>query len=180
MMSAEPIIRVGILEHRTMIQAILNGTFELPDKTMIAGKVFAASEHGLIILCDNNNTILMRATEILCRSLHHATFTLTAVTIGINFHWQQQEIQTFEGNLHFVIENDGTITAINEIGLESYLQSVISSEMNAQAPVEFLKAHAITSRSWLTAMLGRRNSSSIKNASAKRGVETEFEIVRWY
>ncbi len=180
MITEEPAICVGILEHRTTIQGILNGAFELPDKTIVTGTFFVASENGSIILYDDKKNVLIRAANILCRSLHDATFTLNAVTIGINFHWEQQETQTFEGDLRFVLESNGTITAINEIGVESYLKSVISSEMNAQAPVEFLKAHAITSRSWLTAMLERQQSSILKDTSAKRGVETDTEIVRWY
>jgi SpoIID/LytB domain protein len=180
MIASEPTIRVGILEHRSNIQGILNGEFELPNKTMISGIFFVASENGLIIIRDEKKNEFARGTDVLCRSLHNATFTLHAVTIGINFHWEQQETQTFEGDLRFVMESDGTITAINEIGVEFYLKSVISSEMNAQAPVELLKAHAITSRSWLVAMLEHQKSFATKRAPAKRGVETETEIVRWY
>jgi SpoIID/LytB domain protein len=180
MIAAEPTIYVGILEHRTKIQGTLNGAFELSNNVIISGNFFVTSETGSVILCDKKKTEVARGIDILCHSLHTATFTLNAVTIGINFHWEQQETQTFEGNLRFVVESDGTITAINEIGVESYLQSVISSEMNAQAPVELLKAHAITSRSWLVAMLGHQKSTTTKRASAKHGLETDTEIVRWY
>ena len=57
------------------------------------------------------------------------------------------------------MREDGTIAAINEVPLEDYLTSVISSEMNAAAPKEFLKAHAILSRSWLLAALDRKNKT---------------------
>jgi SpoIID/LytB domain protein len=53
---------------------------------------------------------------------------------------------------------DETITAINDISVEEHLKSVISSEMSAEALVELLKAHAITSRSWLVAMLERQKN----------------------
>ena len=180
MISTEPTIRVGILEHRTTIQGTLHGAFELPDKIIISGPFFAASENNSIVLYDEKKNVLIRAADILCSSLHRATFTLNAVTIGINFHWEQQEAQTFEGNLRFLMESEGTITVINEIGVESYLKSVISSEMNAQAPVELLKAHAITSRSWLAATLERQKLSSIKHTTAMRGTKTETELTRWY
>ena len=55
-----------------------------------------------------------------------------------------------------MLREDGTITAINEILLDDYLKSVISSEMSAAAPMEFLKTHAILSRSWLLAALEQR------------------------
>lgn len=87
-----------------------------------------------------------------------ANFTLSGVTIGKGFHWQQQEDQTFNGRLTFK-NCDGKQTAINIIGVEQYLMSVISSEMSADAHIEFLKAHAVISRSWVLSQKIRRNQS---------------------
>lgn len=82
----------------------------------------------------------------------NATFTIMNVTIGIDFHWQRHENQTFRGELHLIADN-GHLHAVNRIDVESYLESVISSEMNAGAPTEFLKAHAVISRSWVLAQI---------------------------
>ena len=76
------------------------------------------------------------------------TFVLKNVRIGIGFHWDRHEDQEFAGILEIRYNPDGTQTAINTIDLEDYLCSVISSEMNANSPMELLKAHAIISRSW--------------------------------
>ena len=76
------------------------------------------------------------------------TFILHDFKIGIDFHWERKLVRKFAGRLRFVVEGDN-IRAINRIGVEDYLLSVISSEMNGEAPLEFLKAHAIISRSWL-------------------------------
>ncbi|MDI9569566.1 MAG: SpoIID/LytB domain-containing protein [Pseudomonadota bacterium] len=92
--------------------------------------------------------------------LDRAVFSLDAVVIGVNFHWERRERQTFQGGLTVRRDNDGLLTAINEIDMEDYLASVISSEMAATAPVEFLKAHAVMSRSWLLAMLERKDRES--------------------
>ena len=59
-----------------------------------------------------------------------ASFSLSDVTIGVNFHWERKETQTFLGTLRFVVESD-KIVAINELPVEKYLESVISSEMSA-------------------------------------------------
>ena len=77
-------------------------------------------------------------------------FTLCDVKIGIDFHWERLEEQTFRGELHFVKDADG-IWAVNELPLEQYLESVVSSEMRAEASLEFLKAHAVIARSWALA-----------------------------
>ena len=76
------------------------------------------------------------------------TFVLKNVRIGIGFHWDRHEDQEFAGTLEIRNNADGTQTAINTIDLEDYLCSVISSEMNANSPMELLKAHAVISRSW--------------------------------
>jgi peptidoglycan hydrolase-like amidase len=82
-----------------------------------------------------------------------STFSLHGVTIGKEFHWQQQETQTFQGSLILRII-DGELHAINRIPIEDYLTSVIASEMSGTSSVELLKAHAIISRSWLLAQIG--------------------------
>jgi SpoIID/LytB domain protein len=100
------------------------------------------------------------------------------VTIGKKFHWERTENQTFQGDLMLRLCEDGTIFVINEISVEDYLRSVISSEMNADAPMEFLKAHAILSRSWLMAALNQKKGS--KRASTTAASITERQVIRWY
>ena len=83
------------------------------------------------------------------------SFRLFGVTIGKQFHWERKQTQVFAGTLKFIVEA-GKVTAVNIIGVEDYLLSVISSEMRASAGLEFLKAHAVISRSWVMSMVRRR------------------------
>jgi len=103
-----------------------------------------------------------------------ASFTLHDVVIGIGFHWQRKENQTFAGTLRFIIE-DGLVRAINSIDIEDYLLSVISSEMSAEATSEFLKAHAVISRSWL---INRMNA--VKNTANTISQISDTKVIRWY
>jgi SpoIID/LytB domain protein len=80
--------------------------------------------------------------------LWQSPFTLPAVTIGKEFHWQQQESQTFEGVLQIRAVH-GRLVAINHVPVETYLRSVIASEMSADNNLELLKTHAVISRSWV-------------------------------
>lgn len=107
-----------------------------------------------------------------------AFFELTDVVIGIHFHWERKEIQRFNGTLKFIL-SDETITAINIIRAESYLTSVISSEMSATASLEFLKAHAIISRSWLLKQIKERNNNSIQRTVIPPTIKN-YELIRWY
>lgn len=102
-------------------------------------------------------------------------FVLYDVLIGVNFHWQRKENQTFKGELRFIVEK-GQVRAINRLFIEDYLVSVISSEMSATSSLEFLKAHTVISRSWLYAQLHRKE----RVQAAVLGHETPDEVVRWY
>jgi SpoIID/LytB domain protein len=103
-------------------------------------------------------------------------FLLKNVTIGIGFHWEQQEEQRFSGDLKLIIEA-GKVRAINIIPLEDYLRSVISSEMSATSSMELLKAHAVISRSWLLAQLERSKRPQIQNRQTQN---SPGELIRWY
>lgn len=94
-------------------------------------------------------------------------FILHDVTIGKEFHWERKQPQTFAGALKFIVEGN-KITAVNVIGAEDYLLSVISSEMKSTAPLEFLKAHAVISRSWLAAILERKGKAKTEPWQAAR------------
>lgn len=107
-----------------------------------------------------------------------AAFELDGVVIGKDFHWQQQEVQRFAGALKLLVSPRG-IEAVNVIGAEDYLLSVISSEMKSTSPKEFLKAHAVISRSWLYAQTARRRQGLLRSAGS-RGHESPDSIVRWY
>ena len=108
-----------------------------------------------------------------------SSFELKDVTIGINFHWERKENQLFKGSLKFIVEGE-KISAINLLGVEEYLTSVISSEMSATASLELLKAHAVISRSWLLAQIDK--NIEITNSSEKYSTmaESEGELIRWY
>lgn len=108
------------------------------------------------------------------------TFELHDVTIGKGFHWERRETQKFAGTLKIIVEDD-MLTAVNVIGVEDYLLSVISSEMNQNSPEEFLKAHAVISRSWVMAQLGHRRSPSC-DAAVREGLlrcGNIAEVVTW-
>jgi stage II sporulation protein D len=102
-------------------------------------------------------------------------FALDDVTIGIGFHWERKERQVFRGALR-VAKHGAALTAINDVSLEEYVTSVISSEMSASCPLELLKAHAVISRSWL------RFPKENPRPARSRGNQPpdSHEIVRWY
>ncbi len=107
--------------------------------------------------------------------LGSCAFALEDVTIGIGFHWERKERQVFRGALR-LMKREAGLTVINDVPLEDYVTSVISSEMSASCPLELLKAHAVISRSWL--WFPKANPSSLEKGQS-RNLDS-YEILRWY
>ena len=185
----EPNITIGILDRQTEVSGRLDGNFYGDGFGPISGRFSAEADAEVILLLDEAHREIVRSPLIRLTAPEGSTlrlrqvrsgqaFTIFNVTIGYHFHWERKEDQTFQGDLILRAREDGTIAAINEIPLEDYLISVISSEMNADAPMEFLKAHAILSRSWLLSGLGRRKKAD--GTSIPTGKVTKGEVIRWY
>lgn len=178
MISEEPKIRVGVLDRCRQLRGVFNGTFSVNGAHKLNGEFSATAEQGAIVLSSGDLRSVCREKEFVCQGEAGTTFTLKGVAIGIQFHWEREEDQEFPGTLRLIARDDGTLTAINEVPLEAYLMSVISSEMSGEAPIEFLKAHAIASRSWLVSMLARSGGGRERNS--QKAIQREGELVRWY
>lgn len=108
-----------------------------------------------------------------------ASFELSNVTIGVDFHWNRQETQLFPADLKLIVEN-GKVTAINLVGIEDYLVSVISSEMSATCSKALLKAHCIISRSWILAQIQKNKDIVASAQDYSACTDTEDERIKWY
>jgi len=107
------------------------------------------------------------------------SFELQNVTIGVNFHWNRQETQIFPDDLKLIVEK-GLVTAVNMVGIENYLVSVISSEMSATCSEELLKAHCIISRSWIIAQIEKNKTITASQTPYSATIDTEDELIKWY
>lgn len=177
MINSEPKIKVALLQSYKEAQINLNGRFHLPDGRKITGHLRIRAEKEQIVLIQSSGVEIAGQKEILLSAQDGATFTVFDVQIGIDFHWQRSQEQSFRGDLFLSANSASSFDLINEIPLEDYIESVISSEMSAQAPLEFLKAQATTARSWLVAMLERKQKHG-SNSNFEKASDTE--IISWH
>lgn len=168
----EPEISVGIVNAQE-IHFTLNARFLAKGETVSGNQKVLFEEGGILW----NGNVYRELTFTPLED--NASFSLYDVTIGINFHWERQETQHFSGTLRLVVD-EGKITAINILPAEDYLISVISSEMNATSSPEFLKAHAVISRSWLLAQIEKRKALSKRDTGFFSFLKTDTEYIRWY
>jgi len=169
---------VGVMDQQTEISGHLEGIFHGDRLGPFSGPFSAKVDAGRIMFCSESLHQPIYVPSIRLISEKNSLFSLSNVIIGNQFHWERKENQTFQGDLILHLREDGTISAINEISLEDYLESVISSEMSGEAHIEFLKAHAILSRSWLLAGLSRKKK--IVGSPPQSEKAEEGEIIRWY
>lgn len=166
----QPLLKVGIMSGKE-IRFCLNESYSDGRRTY---------EGEMTVYCDKGriswNGVLLDSLRLVpCE--HGSTFTLHDVTIGIGFHWERREEQTFGGNLMFIADGD-RIWAVNELPVEEYLTSVVSSEMKPTANMEFLKAHAVISRSWVLAQL--RSPHRPRPETPAGGIISDSRIIKWY
>ena len=171
-MNTEPKVSVGIM-FEPQIVFVLGGEY------LSEGKSYSGEQRLFV----NDGKVSFNGNlydELLFEPVKsESTFELKDVTIGINFHWERKENQSFSGSVKFIVE-DGKITAVNVLSVEDYLTSVISSEMSATASLELLKAHAVISRSWLLAQIQKNKEIVESKQEYSTMVVTEDELVRWY
>ncbi len=175
-MSEEPTIAVGLVENSESVALHLRGDFtDSTGRRLPPGEYQIECREGMLE-CSGAVSFDSQKLQFTPSEMGTDRFSLEA-TIGINFHWQQQEMQTFCGGLRFVPQPENCVTVINDVPLETYLISVICSEMSADSPPEFIKAHSIISRSWLLAQLESitNHQSTMQNEQIHDG-----EIIRWY
>lgn len=172
LISKQPDVTVGIVSGQE-IRFSLNTPYMAKGETIEGEQVVAFSEGGILW-----RGMQYRELTFTPQS-PSASFSLHDVTIGVNFHWERKETQVFLGTLQLVVEAD-KITAINQLPVEQYLASVISSEMKATAGLELLKAHAVISRSWLLAQMKRREENNERRDGFFSFIKKDDELIRWY
>lgn len=168
----QPDVTVGIVSAQK-IHFSLNKPYLAKGKKVLGEQVVEFSEGGVLWNGNQYSQLTFHPQSA------DASFSLSDVTIGVNFHWERKETQTFLGTLRFVVESD-KIVAINELPVEKYLESVISSEMSATSSLELLKAHAVISRSWLLAQMKKRREVAESGNNFFSFTKKEDTLIRWY
>lgn len=154
--SSQPYVRVGILHTDQPVKIVFHGVYRQHRRILTGEHTFTKAEGRIKAVSPD------------------AFFEVKDVVIGVGFHWERKENQSFLGDLE-LMEIDSKIQVINRLPVEDYLKSVISSEMSATASLELLKAHAVISRSWLLAQIyGKPKVNSAPPANS------DDEYIKWY
>ena len=170
--SKEPTVSVGIVSGQKIVFT-LNAPYTAKGAAFTGEQTVEFSEGAILWHGQQYRELLFTPQS------GDASFSLRDVTIGVNFHWERKQTQTFNGTLRLVVESD-QITAINELPVERYLTSVISSEMSATSSLELLKAHAVISRSWLLAQMEKRHKHTAGGDAFFSFSKKDDELIRWY
>jgi len=175
-----PEISVGVLSGKEISFSFFGRYFDIKGLMEFKGNWIARFSGEKIILSNGERNLEVNDGFLLLpETPGNSSFLIHNVMIGVNFHWQREENQMFSGNLKIIMEHD-LLTAVNILPVEDYLISVISSEMSPTSSEEFLKAHAVISRSWLLAQMEKSDSVEKSGVKYKTATISEDEITRWY
>lgn len=167
----EPFVDVGLMRAER-VRIDLHGTF-VCERGSISGEEEFMAAGGKIIWRGRAFDTLFFEPE----KRESCSFEVRNVTIGIGFHWERKENQIFKGKVLLLpVGND--VQVINVVGVEEYLHSVISSEMSKGGSKEFLKAHAVISRSWLLSRSGTEREKEERIPAGMR--EESGKHIKWY
>lgn len=155
-------LAVGLAEGRPSVRFRLRGSFR--DET---GKTHPPGEYAV-----------SHPVALIPNDPEKGTFELADFTIGIGFHWERRRSSAFQGDLR-IVRSPGGLTVINDVPLETYVASVIGSEMSASSPVELLRAHAVISRSWLVSQVTRDDGGGTFR-KVDEIAPGEWRIQAWY
>src|SRR5450759_301834 len=121
MINSEPKITVALLQSYNEAGINLNGRFRLPDGRKITGHLRIRAEKEQIVLIQSSGVQIAGQKEISLAAQDGATFTVFDVQIGIDFHWQRSQEQSFRGDLFLSANSASSFDLINEIPLEDYI-----------------------------------------------------------
>lgn len=168
----EPKVSIGILTQEK-IEFVLNGKYSLQGHEVSGKQVVILGGSQILFQGQQYDGLTFEPID------KDSNFEIKNVVIGINFHWERTEDQTFSGTLKLVV-SENKIQVINILGIEDYLTSVISSEMSATASLELLKAHAVISRSWLLAQIDKNKHINKSKEKYSTCIQTDDSLIKWY
>lgn len=149
----EPVVRIGITPPQAVLRFFLCGRYDIGGATLGPGWCTARAAESGVSVGHEGDEVRAVPTAILSPHLPVCSFTVPALPVGSGFHWCHNEDLTYVGTLEIIPAGAGQVLGVNRIGVEAYLESVISSEMNPRSPDAFLEAHAIVARSWTIAQM---------------------------
>jgi stage II sporulation protein D len=181
---SQPVIDVGILKAERVLfrldgEYVAGDTGEGRKDRSLTGIFEASVSEGKVVVRKEGSAIPGSGELLLHPFVTSSRFAIMDVVIGVGFHWEQREEQLFQGALKLIVLDD-RVQVINRIPVESYLESVISSEMRADSHPELLRAHAIISRSWLVAQVEKQSQIRYGTKAYEMIHETKDEYIRWY
>jgi stage II sporulation protein D len=151
--TAEPTVRVALMTGVTAAVIDARGALTLRDAGD-EGQTWP--EGGQVRVSLSGSSVAVTGPDGVARHASGEWVELTSATGVVSL-----EGHEYRGALRIEKESGGTLTVINMVGLESYLRSVVPSEIGAlsEGRIEAIKAQAVASRSYTLYKMARSKES---------------------
>lgn len=106
------------------------------------------------LLDEAGHSVALAEGRISAVSLGGEGFDISQVEYAVGYPSHGFEDRSYRGALELVMDRGGKIAVVNQVSLEDLLKGLVPSEIFARAPMEALKAQAVTARGEVLAKIG--------------------------
>ncbi len=111
----------------------------------------------LELLDGDGNLIAISKDRLTAEPLEGRPVAVARVEYGVGYDFHGFEDRTYRGSLEVTVDRRGKLAAVNVVSLEDLLKGLVPAEMFAKAPIEALKAQAVTARGEVLAKIGTKH-----------------------
>jgi len=176
----QPKLTVGVMDRQAEVSGRLDGNFRWDESSSVSGRFSAKAKARTIVLSDEANREVrcsksIRLTGKRDRPFRFSTSPSKPLPLGEG---RRSDLsgESYSPVAKTIEQSPSSMKSSWKI----ISKSVISSEMKWRCSKEFLKAHAILSRSWLLAALDRKKKKIGKSTRVSKTTKKHGEVLRWY
>jgi SpoIID/LytB domain protein len=115
-------------------------------------------QSGSLELFDGSSTLVAISKDRLtAEPLERTGIAVGQVEFGVGYDFHGFEDRTYRGSLELAVDRRGKLAVVNLVSLEDLLKGLVPAEMFARAPMEALKAQAVTARGEILAKIGTKH-----------------------
>lgn len=149
---------IGGFAEREAAEQLLRDLAREGRTQMFLHEELIATPSGVIGIYDEAGALLHRTADaVYVGTVVGRQVRVAAVEFARGYKNHGREDRQYWGHVYVVIDGRGQLAVVNSIGAERFLRGLVPAEIFAKAPLEALKAQAVTARGEIFSKLGHRH-----------------------
>lgn len=151
-------IAVGGYSSRSKVEKLISRLSKEEKLRPFVHEELIRAPSGIIGVYDENGRLIHRATSSLYfGTIEGGQIEIQDVEHSRGYRSHGRKTRSYWGHVYVVIDRGGKLAVTNSVGAEVLLKGLVPAEIFATAPLEALKAQAVTARGEIFSKLGHRH-----------------------